>query len=142
MTGDGPPLVDPAVERQRLVERAQLESDARLKSATTSRSGLLSKQYEAQDAEFQRYIDQDAQAYVALFDTPMFKVAERHDYDGRDRESGGPIPRPWAVLGRWCHRRPWWPALNPASPSRYQRTAVGGMATKPHEPSLPRAADA
>lgn len=90
VTGDGPPIfVDPAVERQRLVERAQLESDARLEERYHEpQRAAFQAEYEAQDAEFQRYIDQDAQAYVALFDTPMFKVAERHDYDGRDRESG------------------------------------------------------
>jgi len=90
VTGDGPPIfVDPAVERQRLVERAQRESDARLEERYHEpQRAAFQAEYEAQDAEFQRYIDQDAQAYVALFDTPMFKVAERHDYDGRDRESG------------------------------------------------------
>lgn len=89
-TGDGPPVfVDPAVERQRLVERAQLESDKRLEERYHEpQRAAFQADYDRQEIEFQRYIDKDAQAYVALFDTPMFKVAEQYDYDGHNRESG------------------------------------------------------
>ncbi|WP_137137387.1 T6SS effector BTH_I2691 family protein [Pseudomonas asiatica] len=90
MTGDGPPVfTDPAVERQLLVERAQQESDERLEERYHEpQRAAFQADYEQQEREFQRYIDKDAQAYVALFDTPMFKVAEAYDYDGNDRESG------------------------------------------------------
>ena len=90
MTGDGPPVfTDPAVERQLLVERAQQESDKRLEERYHEpQRAAFQADYEQQEREFQRYIDKDAQAYVALFDTPMFKVAEAYDYDGNDRESG------------------------------------------------------
>ncbi|MEX5502526.1 T6SS effector BTH_I2691 family protein [Pseudomonas putida] len=90
MTGDGPPVfVDPAVERQRLVERAQLESDERLEERYHEpKRAAFQAEYDQQEAEFQRYIDKDARAYTALFDTPMFKVAEQYDYDGDHRESG------------------------------------------------------
>jgi hypothetical protein len=90
MTGDGPPVfVDPAVARQRLVERAQLESDERLEERYHEpKRAAFQAEYDQQEAEFQRYIDKDAHAYTALFDTPMFKVAEQYDYDGDHRESG------------------------------------------------------
>ena len=90
MTGDGPPVfVDPAVERQRLVERAQLESDERLEERYHEpKRAAFQAEYDQQEAEFQRYIDKDTRAYAALFDTPMFKVAEQYDYDGDRRESG------------------------------------------------------
>ncbi|MBO2893432.1 T6SS effector BTH_I2691 family protein [Pseudomonas asiatica] len=90
MTGDGPPVfTDPAVERQLLVERAQQESDERLEERYHEpQRAAFQAEYDQQEREFQRYIDKDAQAYVALFDTPMFKVAEAYDYDGNDRESG------------------------------------------------------
>ncbi|MFJ4453091.1 T6SS effector BTH_I2691 family protein [Pseudomonas sp. NPDC089392] len=90
MTGDGPPVfVDPAVERQRLVERAQQESDERLEERYHEpQRAAFQSEYEQQESEFQRYIDKDAQSYVALFDTPLFKVAEQYDYDGNNRESG------------------------------------------------------
>ncbi|WP_409321827.1 T6SS effector BTH_I2691 family protein, partial [Pseudomonas monteilii] len=90
MTGDGPPVfTDPAVERQRLVERAQLESDERLEERyDEAKRAAFQAEYDQQEAEFQGYIDKNARAYVALFDTPMFKVAEQYDYDGDHRESG------------------------------------------------------
>ncbi|WP_338459100.1 T6SS effector BTH_I2691 family protein [Pseudomonas sp. TE3-3-F2023] len=90
MTGDGPPaFVEPTVERQRLVERAQQESDERLEQRYHEpQRAAFQAEYDQQEREFQRYIDKDAKAYVALFDTPMFKVVEQYDYDGHDRESG------------------------------------------------------
>jgi hypothetical protein len=90
MTGDGPPVfVDPAVARQRLVERAQLESDERLEERYHEpKRAAFQAEYDQQEAEFQRLIDKDGRAYAALFDTPMFKVAEQYDYDGDHRESG------------------------------------------------------
>ncbi|WJD60058.1 T6SS effector BTH_I2691 family protein [Pseudomonas kurunegalensis] len=90
MTGDGPPVfTDPTVERQRLVERAQLESDERLEERyDEAKRAAFQAGYGQQEAEFQGYIDKNARAYVALFDTPMFKVAEQYDYDGDHRESG------------------------------------------------------
>ncbi|MFF7063720.1 T6SS effector BTH_I2691 family protein [Pseudomonas sp. NPDC008258] len=90
MTGDGPPVfTDPAVERQWLVERAQLESDERLEERYDEpKRAAFQAEYEQQEAEFQGYIDRNARAYAAMFDTPMFKVAEQYDYDGDHRESG------------------------------------------------------
>ncbi|QJQ21285.1 hypothetical protein HG549_15530 [Pseudomonas sp. SK] len=90
MTGDGPPVfTDPAVTRQQLVERKQQESDERLEQRYHEpQRAAFQAAYDQQEGEFQRYIDQDAQAYVALFDTPMFQVVEAYDYDGNDRESG------------------------------------------------------
>ncbi|RII78009.1 T6SS effector BTH_I2691 family protein [Pseudomonas monteilii] len=90
MTGDGPPVfTDPTVERQRLVERAQLESDERLEERyDEAKRATFQAGYDQQEIEFQGYIDKNARAYVALFDTPMFKVAEQYDYDGDHRESG------------------------------------------------------
>ncbi|CAI3806658.1 hypothetical protein GLGCALEP_04118 [Pseudomonas sp. MM221] len=90
MTGDGPPVfTDPAVDRQWLVERAQRESDERLEERyDESKRAAFQAEYEAQEVEFQGYIDKNARAYVAMFDTPMFKVAEQYDYDGGHRESG------------------------------------------------------
>ncbi|PYG71798.1 hypothetical protein N428_05542 [Pseudomonas sp. RV120224-01c] len=90
VTGDGPPVfIDPTVERQRLVERAQLESDERLEERyDEAKRAAFQAEYDQQEVEFQGYIDKNARAYVALFDTPMFKVAEQYDYDGDHRESG------------------------------------------------------
>ncbi|MGS7251171.1 T6SS effector BTH_I2691 family protein [Pseudomonas anuradhapurensis] len=90
LTGDAPPVfTDPAVTRQQLVERKQQESDERLEQRYHEpQRAAFQAAYDQQEGEFQRYIDQDAQAYVALFDTPMFKVVEAYDYDGNDRESG------------------------------------------------------
>ncbi|RII76644.1 T6SS effector BTH_I2691 family protein [Pseudomonas monteilii] len=90
MTGDGPPVfTDPAVERQRLVERAELESDERLEERyDEAKRAAFQAEYDQQEVEFQGYIDKNARAYVAMFDTPMFKVAEQYDYDGDHRESG------------------------------------------------------
>ncbi|WP_372030227.1 T6SS effector BTH_I2691 family protein [Pseudomonas kurunegalensis] len=90
VTGDGPPVfTDPTVERQRLVERAQLESDERLEERyDEAKRAAFQAEYDQQEIEFQGYIDKNARAYVAMFDTPMFKVAEQYDYDGDHRESG------------------------------------------------------
>ncbi|WP_455887147.1 T6SS effector BTH_I2691 family protein [Pseudomonas rustica] len=90
MTGDGPPVfTDPTVERQWLVERAQLESDERLEERYHEpKRAAFQAEYDQQEAEFQGYIDKNARAYAALFDTPMFQVAEQYDYDGDHRESG------------------------------------------------------
>ncbi|WP_406819144.1 T6SS effector BTH_I2691 family protein [Pseudomonas sp. KnCO4] len=90
LTGDAPPVfTDPAIQRQPLVERAQQESDERLEQRYHEpQRAAFQAAYDQQESEFQRYIDQDAQAYVALFDTPMFQVIEAYDYDGNDRESG------------------------------------------------------
>ncbi|MFB4403637.1 hypothetical protein, partial [Pseudomonas inefficax] len=69
--------------------RAQQESDERLEQRYHEpQRAAFQAEYDQQEREFQRYIDKDAQAYVALFDTPMFKLAEAYDYDGNDRESG------------------------------------------------------
>ncbi|MDM3885924.1 T6SS effector BTH_I2691 family protein, partial [Pseudomonas sp. BCRC 81390] len=90
LTGDAPPVfTDPAVARRQLVERKQQESDERLEQRYHEpQRAAFQAAYDQQEGEFQRYIDQDAQAYVALFDTPMFQVVEAYDYDGNDRESG------------------------------------------------------
>ncbi|MCE0918379.1 hypothetical protein LU671_29370, partial [Pseudomonas sp. NMI760_13] len=45
-------------------------------------------EYERQEAEYQRYIDLNTQAYTQLCDSSLFHAIEEHDYDGGDRESG------------------------------------------------------
>ncbi|WP_460415879.1 T6SS effector BTH_I2691 family protein [Pseudomonas sp. microsymbiont 2] len=90
LTGDGPPVfVDPAIERQRVVEHRTRNSDERLEQRYHEpMRAAFQAEYERQEAEFQHYIDLNAQAYAALCDTPGFIFIERHDYDGDDRESG------------------------------------------------------
>ncbi|MFK3815168.1 T6SS effector BTH_I2691 family protein [Pseudomonas sp. NPDC089407] len=118
-TGDGPPVfVDPAVERQRLVERAQLESDERLEERYHEpQRAAFQADYDRQEIEFQRYIDKDAQAYVALFDTPMFKVAEQYDYDGHNRESGVAYAKTMALCLGGGVTDAVVPSLEPRSPA-------------------------
>jgi hypothetical protein len=89
-TGDGPPVfVDPAVERQRMVEMAQLESDERLEERYDEpRRAAFQAEYEQEEARFQAYIDRHAGTYANLCESAAFALIERHDYDGRDRESG------------------------------------------------------
>ncbi|WP_426808757.1 T6SS effector BTH_I2691 family protein [Pseudomonas sp. WOUb67] len=90
MAGRGPFVpIDPTVERPRMVEQAMKDSDDKLEQRYHEpQRAAFQAEYDQQEAEFQRYIDKDARAYAALFDTPMFKVAEQHDYDGNNRESG------------------------------------------------------
>ncbi|MEN5038425.1 T6SS effector BTH_I2691 family protein [Pseudomonas sp. TWI929] len=90
IAGRGPFVpVDPKMDRQRMVEEAQKASDKRLEERYHEpQRAAFQAEYDRQEVEFQRYIDKDAKAYVALFDTPMFKVAEQYDYDGNNRESG------------------------------------------------------
>ncbi|CAI3802743.1 hypothetical protein GLGCALEP_03063 [Pseudomonas sp. MM221] len=90
MAGKGPFVpIDPTVERPRLVEQAMKDSDDKLEQRYHEpQRAAFQAEYDQQEAEFQRYIDKDARAYAALFDTPMFKVAEQYDYDGNHRESG------------------------------------------------------
>ncbi|MGE8323587.1 MAG: T6SS effector BTH_I2691 family protein [Pseudomonas sp.] len=119
VTGDGPPVfVDPAVERQRLVERAQQESVERLEERYHEplRSAFQAE-YDQQEMEFQRYIDKDAQAYVALFDTPMFKVVEQYDYDGDNRESGVAYAKTLALCLGGGVTEAMVPSVEPRSPS-------------------------
>lgn len=89
-TGDGPPsFVDPEVERQRVVEMRQNESDQRLEERYDEpRRAAFQHEYEQEDATFQAHIDSHAGAYVKLCESAAFTLIERHDYDGRDRESG------------------------------------------------------
>ncbi|MBF8795804.1 hypothetical protein IRZ70_23665, partial [Pseudomonas monteilii] len=44
-------------------------------------------EYERQDAQYQHYIDLNAQAYAALCDSSAFKLIEQYDYDGQDSDS-------------------------------------------------------
>lgn len=90
MAGRGPFVpIDPTVERPRMVEQAMKDSDDKLEQRYHEpQRAAFQAEYDQQEAEFQRFIDKDARAYAALFDTPMFKVAEQHDYDGDHRESG------------------------------------------------------
>ncbi|MBI6895465.1 hypothetical protein JET64_01445 [Pseudomonas putida] len=89
-SGDGPPVfVDPQVERQREVERRARDGVARLEERYHEplRAGFQAE-YERQEAEYQRYIDLNTQAYTQLCDSSLFHAIEEHDYDGDDRESG------------------------------------------------------
>ncbi|MDP9523023.1 T6SS effector BTH_I2691 family protein [Pseudomonas putida] len=90
MAGRGPFVpIDPTVERPRMVEQAMKDSDDKLEQRYHEpQRAAFQAEYDQQEAEFQRFIDKDAHAYTALFDTPMFKVAEQYDYDGDHRESG------------------------------------------------------
>ncbi|ERT15541.1 hypothetical protein O162_29245, partial [Pseudomonas putida SJ3] len=90
MAGRGPFVpVDPTVERPRMVKQAMKDSDDKLEQRYHEpQRAAFQAGYDQQEAEFQRFIDKDARAYAALFDTPMFKVAEQYDYDGDHRESG------------------------------------------------------
>lgn len=89
-SGDGPPVfVDPQVERQREVERRALNGVARLEERYhESQRAAFQAEYERQEAEYQRYIDLNTQAYAQLCDSSLFHCIEEHDYDGDDRESG------------------------------------------------------
>jgi hypothetical protein len=89
-TGDGPTqFVSPQVERQRLIDGKVKESNNRLEERYHEpMRAAFQAEYDRQEAEFQRYIDLNTQAYVAMFDTPMFKRIEQYDYDGRNRDSG------------------------------------------------------
>ncbi|WP_258910094.1 T6SS effector BTH_I2691 family protein [Pseudomonas putida] len=90
MAGRGPFVpIDPTVERPRMVEQAMKDSDDKLAQRYHEpQRAAFQAEYDQQEAEFQRFIDKDARAYAALFDTPMFKVVEQYDYDGDHRESG------------------------------------------------------
>ncbi|MFF7065174.1 T6SS effector BTH_I2691 family protein [Pseudomonas sp. NPDC008258] len=90
MAGRGPFVpIDPTLDRPRMVEQAQKDSDDKLEQRYHEpQRAAFQAEYDQQEAEFQGYIDKDARAYAALFDTPMFKVAEQYDYDGAHRESG------------------------------------------------------
>jgi hypothetical protein len=96
MTGDGPPVfVDPAVARQRLVERAQLESDERLEERYHEpKRAAFQAEYDQQEAEFQRLIDKDGRAYAALFDTPLFKVKAHGQAAPKWLHLSGLLPEP------------------------------------------------
>lgn len=89
-TGDGPPLfTDPEVERQRIVEMRQRESDEKLEERYDEpRRAAFQAEYEQEEARFQAVIDRHAATYAELCESAAFALIERHDYDGRDRESG------------------------------------------------------
>ncbi|MFJ4154848.1 T6SS effector BTH_I2691 family protein [Pseudomonas sp. NPDC089752] len=89
-TGDGPPMfTDRATERQRLVDVRQRESDEKLEERYDEpRRAAFQADYDQQELQFQRHIDQHAAAYVAYCESAAFALIERHDYDGRNRESG------------------------------------------------------
>ncbi|WP_312819519.1 T6SS effector BTH_I2691 family protein, partial [Pseudomonas sp.] len=52
------------------------------------RRAAFQAEYEQEEARFQAYIDRHAGTYAKLCESPAFALIERHDYDGRDRESG------------------------------------------------------
>ncbi|MFK0312883.1 T6SS effector BTH_I2691 family protein [Pseudomonas sp. NPDC090233] len=89
-TGDGPPaFTDPATERQRLVDVRQRESDEKLEERYDEpRRAAFQADYDQQELQFQRHIDQHAVDYVTYCESAAFALIERHDYDGRNRESG------------------------------------------------------
>ncbi len=89
-TGDGPPVfVDPEIERQRIVEMRQQESDARLEERYDEpRRATFQLEYDSQEARFQWHIDHHAKKYAALCESVAFARIEQYDYDGRDRDSG------------------------------------------------------
>lgn len=66
VTGDGPPVfTDLTVERQRLVERAQLERDERLEERyDEAKRAAFQAEYDQQEIEFQGYIDKNARAEI------------------------------------------------------------------------------
>ncbi|MFK0095862.1 T6SS effector BTH_I2691 family protein [Pseudomonas sp. NPDC090592] len=90
MAGRGPFVpIDPTLDRPRMVEQAQKDSDDKLEQRYHEpQRAAFQAEYDQQEIEFQGYIDKNTRAYAALFDTPMFKVAEQYDYDGGHRESG------------------------------------------------------
>ncbi|QCI11861.1 hypothetical protein E6B08_11040 [Pseudomonas putida] len=89
-TGDGPPVfVDPEIERQRIVEMRQQQSDARLEERYDEpRRAAFQLEYDSQEARFQWHIDHHAKKYAALCESVAFARIEQYDYDGRDRDSG------------------------------------------------------
>ncbi|MGC3894846.1 T6SS effector BTH_I2691 family protein [Pseudomonas urmiensis] len=89
-TGDGPPLfVDPAVERQRIVDYTAQNSDERLEQRYHEpMRAAFQAEYDRQEAQYQHYIYLNARFYASLCASPTFKRIEQYDYDGNDRESG------------------------------------------------------
>ncbi|QCI13910.1 hypothetical protein E6B08_22320 [Pseudomonas putida] len=89
-TGDGPPVfVVPEIERQRIVEMRQQQSDARLEERYDEpRRAAFQLEYDCQEARFQWHIDYHAKKYAALCESVAFARIEQYDYDGRDRDSG------------------------------------------------------
>jgi hypothetical protein len=90
MSGDGPPtFVDPAVERQRILDRKITEADERLEERYDEpKRRAFQTDYDRQLAVFQAKIDQYAVLYAAAFFSDEFQCAMQHDYDGDDRSSG------------------------------------------------------
>ncbi|MGJ7551514.1 T6SS effector BTH_I2691 family protein [Pseudomonas alloputida] len=89
-TGDGPPVfTDPEIQRQPVVEMRQQESDEKLEERYDEpRRAAFHAEYEQEEARFQAYIDRHTSTYAELCESAAFALIERHDYDGRDRESG------------------------------------------------------
>ncbi|BDM23400.1 hypothetical protein KMS_R31570 [Pseudomonas sp. LRP2-20] len=89
-TGDGPPVfTDPEVERQRIVEMRQRESDEKLEERYDEpRRAAFQAEYDQEESRFQAFIDRHAATYAELCESAAFALIEQHDYDGRDRESG------------------------------------------------------
>jgi len=89
-TGDGPPVfTDPETQRKPVVEMLQQESDEKLEGRYDEpRRAAFQAEYDQEEARFQAYIDRHAGTYAKLCESAAFALIERHDYDGRDRESG------------------------------------------------------
>ncbi|MGJ7550596.1 T6SS effector BTH_I2691 family protein [Pseudomonas alloputida] len=84
-----PVFSDPEVVRQRIIEKRQRESDEKLEERYDEpRRAAFQAEYEQEEARFQAYIDRHAGTYTELCESAAFALIERHDYDGRDRESG------------------------------------------------------
>ncbi|MFJ4068415.1 T6SS effector BTH_I2691 family protein [Pseudomonas sp. NPDC089996] len=84
-----PVFNDPEVVRQRVVEKRQLKSDENLEERYDEpRRAAFQAEYEQEEARFQGFIDRHASTYAKLCESAAFALIERHDYDGRDRESG------------------------------------------------------
>jgi hypothetical protein len=90
MTGDGPPtFVDPAIERQRVVETLIEESDRRLEERYDEpKRAAFQADYDHQLTAYQKEIDRYAALYAEIFTSPGFQYAMQHDYDGDDPSSG------------------------------------------------------
>ncbi|WP_313647004.1 T6SS effector BTH_I2691 family protein [Pseudomonas sp.] len=88
--GDGPPIfANPAAERQRQVEIKQRQQDERLDARYDEpRRAAFQADYDRQEARLQAHIDEHASHYAQVCESAAFRLIERYDYDGRDRESG------------------------------------------------------
>lgn len=90
MTGDGPPVFSsPEEQRERIVQKRTVAYNGALEERYDEQKRAIFHQiYEQEWANYQRYIDQSAHAYVAACRSRQFACIEQNDYDGDDRPSG------------------------------------------------------